>query len=113
MGNICESNGTEPAVYNKSKRPISSTINSTLMTQNEKINEIKEFLTLTSQNTESFFDAERAEGRTIAADPSQQSKFITDFTIVRGLGKGAFGQVYMVRDNSKSILLLTKANATP
>ena len=70
--------------------------------ENEKINEIKEFLTLTSQNTESFFDADHSNAHLHKTDTLTQSKYITDFAIVRGLGKGAFGQVYMVRDKSKS-----------
>lgn len=32
-----------------------------------------------------------------------QPKSIGDFTVVRGLGKGAFGQVYLVKDKEKSI----------
>ena len=34
-------------------------------------------------------------------------KAITDFKVVRGLGKGAFGQVFMVKDvtNSKTKLI--------
>lgn len=71
-------------------------------TEAEKINEIKEFLTLSAQNTVSFYH--RAQSKSL--EPSskmtekqqRQVKAITDFKVVRGLGKGAFGQVFMVKD---------------
>ena len=34
---------------------------------------------------------------------SSKPKVITDFKVVRGLGRGAFGQVYMVRDMIEGI----------
>ena len=37
-------------------------------------------------------------------------KVITDFKVVRGLGRGAFGQVYMVRDVIESINLFIQTN---
>lgn len=106
MGNICDSKSNDPTVYKKGHRPISSAISNIFVHpdefQNEKINEIKEFLTLTSQNTESFFDADHSNSHPHKNDVPSQQKCISDFAIVRGLGKGAFGQVYMVRDKSKS-----------
>lgn len=67
MGNICDSKQHDPTVYKKGNRPISSTISNILSEvdefQSKKINEIKEFLTLTSQNTESFFDVDRSDPR--------------------------------------------------
>ena len=35
-------------------------------------------------------------------------KAITDFKVVRGLGKGAFGQVYMVKDTTDCTCLSNK-----
>lgn len=70
--------------------------------QLEKINEIKEFLTLTSQNAESFYDISQPQGRDNNPDLGSKSKSISDFTVVRGLGKGAFGQVFLVKDKSRS-----------
>ena len=106
MGNICDSKSNDPTVYKKGHRPISSTISNAFPHadefQTEKINEIKEFLTLTSQNTESFFDVDNSNSNLHKNDAPLQQKCISDFSIVRGLGKGAFGQVYMVRDKSKS-----------
>jgi hypothetical protein len=71
-------------------------------TEAEKINEIKEFLTLSAQNTISFYN--RANSRAVEPSPrpiekpQRPAKAITDFKVVRGLGKGAFGQVFMVKD---------------
>jgi|LakMenEpi03Aug12_release.lakeMendotaPanAssembly.Ray.scaffolds.fasta_scaffold526696_1 hypothetical protein len=71
-------------------------------TEAEKINEIKEFLTLSAQNTVSFYH--RAQSKSLEpsskmAEKQQRAvKAITDFKVVRGLGKGAFGQVFMVKD---------------
>lgn len=69
--------------------------------QGEKINEIKEFLTLTSQNTESFFDVSYSNIKETAQDQKSLQKSIQDFEVVRGLGKGAFGQVFLVKDKDK------------
>jgi hypothetical protein len=71
-------------------------------TEAEKINEIKEFLTLSAQNTVSFYH--RAQSKSLEPSsrmtdkPQRAVKAITDFKVVRGLGKGAFGQVFMVKD---------------
>lgn len=71
-------------------------------TQSEKINEIKEFLTLTSQNTLSFFDISQSNLKECSQEQSSNQKSIQDFEVVRGLGKGAFGQVFLVKEKSKS-----------
>ncbi len=67
MGNLCQVHSDEPTVYNNGERPISSTMRITSIylddSQNEKINEIKEFLTLTSQNAQSFYDADHPDCR--------------------------------------------------
>lgn len=71
-------------------------------TEADKINEIKEFLTLSAQNTVSFYH--RAQSKSLepsckmAEKQERAVKAITDFKVVRGLGKGAFGQVFMVKD---------------
>ena len=38
-------------------------------------------------------------------------KTITDFKVVRGLGRGAFGQVFMVKDVTESKSYLMKTNS--
>jgi hypothetical protein len=76
-------------------------------TEAEKINEIKEFLTLSAQNTISFYNRTQSRAVTEQAikmeKAERQAKNITDFKVVRGLGKGAFGQVFMVKDTQESI----------
>lgn len=108
MGNLCQAHTDDPTVYNSGDRPISSTMRIAFIysddSQNQKINEIKEFLTLTSQNTESFYDADHLHAKDIAVENENQPKSIGDFTVVRGLGKGAFGQVFLVKDKEKRIL---------
>jgi hypothetical protein len=41
-----------------------------------------------------------------------KQKVITDFKVVRGLGRGAFGQVYMVRDIIESSYRSKQINFT-
>ena len=57
---------------------------------------------MTSQNTESFYEANECDLQDQEAEQKKESKSITDFEVVRGLGKGAFGQVYLVKDKVKS-----------
>lgn len=68
---------------------------------------IKEFLTLTSQNTESFALEEALEFN------QQKNKSINDFVIVRALGHGAFGRVMLAQDRADCTLEVTQRSFTP
>ena len=48
------------------------------------------------------------EPKTENLKESCKMKAITDFKVVRGLGKGAFGQVYMVKDTTDCTCLSNK-----
>ncbi len=64
--------------------------------QTDRINEIRDFLTLTSQNTSIFYEDMKNHSEESA---KKSHKVITDFKVKRALGKGAFGEVFMVQDN--------------
>lgn len=60
---------------------------------------------MTSQNTESCYLAEAFASK--VAPLGNEQKNISNFKVVRGLGRGAFGQVYMVKDQCNSTCAFT------
>jgi hypothetical protein len=109
MGNVCQTVAEEPKVHSHRREDFASLVATECGNSKEKGSkeafEVKEFMTLTSQNTESFYEPMEEQG---ADAPVVQQKIISDFAMVRGLGRGASGEVYLVRTKDKSTVELTQ-----